>query len=65
MTGLILTDSSIAHISNQPWLKMYFITRKMISAASGGNLSSGLPARSDIIRAVQPQKTARDLAFRI
>ena len=29
------------------------------------NLSSGLPTRSDINRAVQPQKMARGLQFRI
>ena len=37
----------------------------VILAASRENLTLGFPTRSDINRAVQPQKMARDLKFRI
>ena len=36
-----------------------------IGAASQANLSSMFPTRSDIIQAVQPQKTAKGLKFLI
>ena len=46
-------------------LKSLQLESMVILATSSENLSSGLPTRSDINRAVQPQKMARGLKFRI